>query len=80
MSGDSTGISTRRPGTEGKTSTHFGELVEQLSDRPGNNIRGFMREIDEGFDCLLQGLVCLDLADIDARMCRELEQGMNISR
>jgi len=39
-----------------------------------------MREIDEGFDSLLQGFVCLDLADIDARMRRELEQGMNINR
>ena len=65
---------------EEATGTHFGELVEQLSDCPSNDIRGFVREIDEGFDGLLQGLVCLDLADVDARMGRELEQGMNINR
>jgi len=80
MSEDSTLISARRSRTEGTTGTHFGKLVEQFSDRPGNNVRGFMREIDEGFDCLLQGLVCLNLADIDARMCGELEQGININR
>ena len=60
--------------------THFSELVEQFSDRPSDDIRGFMREIDEGFDGLLQSLVRLDLADIDARMRRKLEQGMNINR
>ena len=38
-----------------------------------------MRETDEGFDGLLQGLVRLNLADINARMDGELEQGMNIN-
>lgn len=47
---------------------HLGELVEQFSDRPSNDICGFMRETDECFDGLLQGFVCLDLTDIDARM------------
>ena len=47
---------------------HLSELVEQFSDRPRNNIHGFMREIDECFDCLLQGFVGLDLTDIEARM------------
>ena len=60
--------------------THFGELVEEFSDRPGDNIHGFMREIDEGFDSLLQSFVCFDLADINAGMGGELEQRMNINR
>jgi len=47
---------------------HLGELVEQFSNRPSNDIHGFVREIDEGFDSLLQSIVCLDLTDIDARM------------
>jgi len=50
------------------TITYFCELVEQFGDCPSNDIHGLMREIDEGFDGLLQGFVRLDLADIDARM------------
>jgi hypothetical protein len=38
-----------------------------------------MREIDESSDSLLQGLVCLNLTDVDARMDGELEQGMSIN-
>ena len=71
-------ISTREGWTENTTVAHFGELVEEFGNRPSNDIRGFMREIDEGFDGLLQGIVRLNLADIDARMDRQLEQGMNI--
>lgn len=78
MPGYSTWISTRKAWTEGRTVTHLRELVKQFGDRPSNNIHGVMREIDEGFDSLLQRFVCLDLAEINARMNGELEQGMNI--
>ena len=60
----------RKGWTKNTNVAHFGELVEQFSDRPSNDIHGFMREIDEGFDGLLQGFVCLDLADVNARMDR----------
>jgi hypothetical protein len=46
-------IDTRKGWTGYTVSAHFGELVEQFSDRPSNDIHGFMREIDEGFDSLL---------------------------
>lgn len=49
---------------------HFGEFVEQFSDCPRNDVDGIMREIDEGFDGLLQSFVCFDLADIETRMDR----------
>lgn len=57
-----------REQTENATVAHLGKLVEQFSDRPSNDIHGFMREIDKGFDSLLQGFVSLDLTNINARM------------
>lgn len=68
-----------RVGWRNTAIAHLGELVEQFGDRPSNDIHGFMREVDECFDSLLQGFVSLDLTDIEARMDGQLEQGMNIN-